>query len=186
MAMFDCAHCGDRHHVNDFCATGPMSAEPVPPTPRETADHIGEANEKVSDHIGDATTMIACAELARLAEDTKGAIYFGDIRGRAMDKFKRACTPDTILALLSEIAALRGEVERWHSAYEIAHDQATANGSAARQAERQRDELRKAMPDLSSVIAWLDNGCEPKHAVTELAIYKARIDQAPANQGADQ
>jgi hypothetical protein len=25
MAMFNCHHCGDRHHVNDFCATGPMS-----------------------------------------------------------------------------------------------------------------------------------------------------------------
>lgn len=40
------------------------------------------------------------------------------------------------------------------------------------------EKLREAMPDLSSVIAWLDNGCDPKHAVTELTIYKARIDQA--------
>lgn len=29
MTMFDCAHCGDRHHVNDFCASGPMSADPA-------------------------------------------------------------------------------------------------------------------------------------------------------------
>ena len=34
------------------------------PTTRETADHIGEANEKVVDHIGDATTMIDHAGLA--------------------------------------------------------------------------------------------------------------------------
>jgi hypothetical protein len=25
MSMFDCPHCHDRHHINDFCATGPMS-----------------------------------------------------------------------------------------------------------------------------------------------------------------
>lgn len=25
MTMFDCPYCHDRHHVNDFCATGPMS-----------------------------------------------------------------------------------------------------------------------------------------------------------------
>lgn len=37
---------------------------------------------------------------------------------------------------------------------------------------------RGALPDLSSVIAWLENGCEPKHAATELAIYKGRIDKA--------
>lgn len=23
--MFDCYHCGDHHHVNDFCAIGPMA-----------------------------------------------------------------------------------------------------------------------------------------------------------------
>lgn len=40
------------------------------------------------------------------------------------------------------------------------------------------DKLREAIPDLSSVIAWLANGCDPQHAVTELGIYKARIDQA--------
>lgn len=41
-------------------------------------------------------------KLKRLAEATEGAIYFGDIRGRAMDQFKRACTPQSILALIAE------------------------------------------------------------------------------------
>lgn len=31
MAMFDCFHCGDRHHVNDFCATGPMACHTISP-----------------------------------------------------------------------------------------------------------------------------------------------------------
>ncbi len=30
MSMFDCPHCGDTHHVNDFCATGPMSQQAAP------------------------------------------------------------------------------------------------------------------------------------------------------------
>jgi len=31
MAMVDCTHCGDRHHVNDFCATGPMGDHLIAP-----------------------------------------------------------------------------------------------------------------------------------------------------------
>lgn len=32
-----------------------------------------------------------------------------------------------------------------------------------------------ASPDLTAVIAWLKNGCDPVHAVTELEIYQARL-----------
>jgi hypothetical protein len=42
------------------------------------------------------------------------------------------------------------------------------------------DVLVAAVPDLSSVITWLENGCEPKAAVTELRIYQSRIDAALA------
>ena len=38
--------------------------------------------------------------------------------------------------------------------------------------------LAGAMPDLFSVIGWLENGCDPKHAATELRIYQERIDHA--------
>ncbi|WP_278069865.1 hypothetical protein [Brevundimonas sanguinis] len=37
------------------------------------------------------------------------------------------------------------------------------------------EKLRRAMPDLSHVIAWLRNGCEVEHAITELEVYQARI-----------
>lgn len=40
--------------------------------------------------------------------------------------------------------------------------------------------LKAALPDLTSVIEWLANGCDPQHAVTELHIYQDRIDQAIA------
>ena len=36
-------------------------------------------------------------------------------------------------------------------------------------------EMRTATPDLTAVIAWLKNGCDPAHAVTELQIYQDRI-----------
>lgn len=40
------------------------------------------------------------------------------------------------------------------------------------------EKLHAAMPDLSHVIAWLRNGCEVKHAITELEVYQARIVKA--------
>ena len=45
-------------------------------------------------------------------------------------------------------------------------------------AEARADRLAKGMPDLSSVIGWLANGCDPTHAVTELRILQARINHA--------
>ncbi|MNE47326.1 hypothetical protein D3C80_1417280 [compost metagenome] len=39
-------------------------------------------------------------------------------------------------------------------------------------------DLLEALPNLTSVIAWLRNGCEVKHAITELEIYQRRIDAA--------
>lgn len=43
--------------------------------------------------------------------------------------------------------------------------------------------LEAAMPDLSSVVGWLANGCDVTHAVTELRIYQARIDRAALAAG---
>lgn len=39
-------------------------------------------------------------------------------------------------------------------------------------------DLLEALPDLTHVITWLRNGCEVKHAITELEIYQRRIDAA--------
>ena len=35
--------------------------------------------------------------------------------------------------------------------------------------------LQREMPDLSAVIAWLENGCDPKEAANELRIYQQRM-----------
>ncbi len=35
--------------------------------------------------------------------------------------------------------------------------------------------LRRELPDLSPVIAWLENGCDPKEAAKELRIYQKRM-----------
>lgn len=40
--------------------------------------------------------------------------------------------------------------------------------------------LYEALPDLSHVIAWLENGCDPKKAAQELRIYANGIDAAKA------
>lgn len=196
----------------------PLLVAPIPLSPVKSAD-----GSPAMDRADMTTTRETAdhAELARLSEAATqgpwkacGTIYEHmncEVRGGEKGEgqaiaqvwdgpnafrdgqFIAAANPATVLALLSEIAALRGEVERLAR---INADHCSAVNTyvisnarlddRATQAERQRDELRKAMPDLSSVIAWLNNGCEPKHAVTELTIYKTRIDQALANQGADQ
>lgn len=51
------------------------------------------------------------------------------------------------------------------------HDDATVAHEAADEIERLRADL---MPDLSAVISWLENGCDPKEAVKELRLYQSR------------
>lgn len=41
-------------------------------------------------------------------------------------------------------------------------------------------EMLGALPDLSHVISWLENGCDPVSAANELRIHQARIDAAKA------
>lgn len=73
------------------------------PTTRETADH--------ADHIGDAAAMIDHAELARLCEQARDATTVWTA-SKALAAIDAIVSPDYLLALLSEVAALRGEVER--------------------------------------------------------------------------
>lgn len=145
------------------------------PTTRETADH---AELAANAHI--RNLRLAASRDFAVSGYSDGLIVEQDMRGMLL------AAAEAFDALLSEIAALRGERSFLVEQKEGAEDAIFNAIARATQAERQRDELRKAMPDISSVIAWLDNGCEPKHAVTELSIYKARIDQALASQGADQ
>ncbi len=49
-----------------------------------------------------------------------------------------------------------------------------------RAADTVNADLLAALPDLSSVIGWLENGCEPVAAATELRIYQNRIRAAIA------
>lgn len=41
-------------------------------------------------------------------------------------------------------------------------------------------EMLGALPDLSAVITWLENGCDPVKAAGELRIYQGRIQSAIA------
>ena len=124
--MFDCPHCGDTHHVNDFCAAGPMSPQPSTPmtppmTPREKV-----VFKQPCEHCQRMTTVDLTAlasgsgdhaELARLAEEA-GAPMSTKTIGMHLDateKFQKAANPATVLALLAENAALRAERDEWRN-----------------------------------------------------------------------
>lgn len=72
---------------------------------------------------------------------------------------------------------IAGTILRKHDAAYIA----AANPQAILKLIAENRAYREALPDLSAVIAWLQNGCDPVHAITELAIHKGRIERAIAN-----
>lgn len=164
-------------------------------TREKTADHVTGEREMVPDHIGDAATMIDHAELARLAEAAKrvrrDAIgrLDGDDAHRIWFAFVDAVSnPATVLGLLSEIAALKGErsflVEQKEGAEDAIFDALTR----ATQAERQRDELRKALEPFAKLAegisdVWTDDSIVFDSAKGRLTAGDFR--QALANQGAD-
>ena len=189
------------------------------PTTRETADHIGEANEKVADHIG-ATTMIDHAELGRKFE----ALAVEASAARNLDGAESMMVSiQTIYdfitsrnALLSEIAALRGERRNIVSHATMGatdgeglscNDASVAitrlrNEMHARltQAERQRDEeiavhtriaaevieARRQRDELRKALETIGE-MAPSTCETSLAHDMAQFaNQALANQGPDQ
>lgn len=176
------------------------------PTTRETADHaeLARLAEAASAHLagpnlntdgfglhiwgdslkGGRTHVLDVRGWGYLTGGGHGALGLSEDDGIAAQRAIQAYVVaawNAVPTLLSEIAALRGEVERWNSAYEIAHDQATANGSAARQAERQRDEA-------SWVIEKLLEANSRTSYPADHPIHAARRSAAAflANQGADQ
>lgn len=147
------------------------------PTTRETADHIGKANEKVVQtpmHRDAAKAALALrtadhAELASkfeaLAVEASAARNLGGAESMMVSIQTIYDLIASRNALLSEIAALRGERDRLHA-------EADENGLLAyrlTQAERQRDALLNA---------WRDDGID----LEDFGRIVARL----ANQGADQ
>jgi hypothetical protein len=150
------------------------------PTTRETADH---------------------AELKRLAEAAK-ALWLDegwfDYRtlslGFELDSedaaFIAAANPARVLALLSEIAALRGEV----AALDEMRGVVRVVTARATQAERQRGELRKALEPFADIgsryrTGGLRQDIESRApSFMRLLDFKAfrHADSLIANQGADQ
>lgn len=178
-------------------------------TTRETADHIGEANEKVADHIGNATTMIDHAELARLAEaatlgkwqngidDCEGVVAIAEHAGNVIclppsddmqaslefwprnAAFIAAAQPSTVLALLSEIAALRGDLTVSRDDLDQLQAHFRQRDREATQAERQRDEAVGLLRELA-------DGRSQKNNINEYDDLSVRASTLLANQGADQ
>jgi len=108
-------------------------AAPTPPEPVASALADGEGLE---DALRD---QFAKAFAANLYDHPHKALTASD--ENQIDLFAWVAAE----AAAARIAALNAEVERWISAYKIAHDQATQNGQGATQAEARADRLAKAL-----------------------------------------
>lgn len=145
------------------------------PTTRETADH---------------------AELKRLAEAAK-ALWLDegwfDYRTLSLRfeldsedaAFIAVANPARVLALLSEIAALRGERDDVCARLQVVvHDHA-ADTQRLRQAERQRDKLRAALERLASSEAFETPRVIDGPLAPEMRARMSYARQALVNQEAD-
>ena len=96
-----------------------------------------------------------------------------------------AANPTTVLALLSEIAALRGDLTETRVAADLLVSSVRAD---LRQAERQRDKLRKALEEIADEAPYRSGYCQsdveygPALSADEM---QAVARQALANQGAE-
>lgn len=60
----------------------------------------------------------------------------------------------------------------------VVHDYGADESEATARLITAAPDIFAALPDLSHVIVWLENGCDPKNAAKELRIYQARINAA--------
>ncbi len=109
-----------------------------------------------------------------------------DRRFRKLDgDFRAAFTPAVCSDLLSEIAALRGDLTETRVAADLLASSLRAD---LRQAERQRDELRKALERIADEAPYRSGYCQsdveygPALSADEM---QAVARQALANQGAE-
>lgn len=158
------------------------------PTTRETADPTSLQKMQTSpDH----------AELVRLAEMSSAVVTArGDVpREECLPinpkNWSGAAHAEILAAhrliLLSEIAALRGERDEWRVNYDRATRLHASTCRDLAQAERQRDELRKALGDIQAMTDADDPDSyrsDDREGCLDAVHDAAR--QALANQGADQ
>lgn len=134
-----------------------------------------EPLEPYSDPLLDAPTCRVGGEVVFRA-NSQAARESAAIRQAVHNAaFIAAANPATVLALLSEIAALRGDLTETRVAADLLVSSVRAD---LRQAERQRDELRKALSELriEMIAARNDIGVED---------WISFASEALATQGAD-
>lgn len=171
-----CSTCGEAHAGSDKrsmrcqdCAEAlrDKRADEPTPTTRETADH---------------------AELARLASEVEN-----NATPLAVSLYRHATAPHHVLSLLSDIAALRGKELLWTEVAQKAQEDRILADQRATQAERQRDELRKALEPFAEAAESLDDETSDHDHIWEqpaaMSIDAGHLRTARAllaNQGADQ
>ncbi len=97
-----------------------------------------------------------------LAADLRSRINPAYAATLGTESYERRLCAEAIEALLAQIEMLR------------------TGDTCARQCEGtayriELQRVRREMPDLAPVIAWLENGCDPKEAAKELRIYQQRM-----------
>lgn len=119
----------------------------------ELAGRNANVSEYVKHWEGRATKAEQQAEAdAALMRQALEALETGKNHGVAIDALRRA---------LAEQPAQTEFKPDWMN-----YQQGKADGAAAE---------REAFPNLTAVINWLENGCDPKEAAKELRLYAAAI-----------
>lgn len=151
-------------------------------TTRETADHIGEANEKVAMKPDDILAILRADRLPECSFDNGMTWVTDDVI--VAETFTR--TADALENLLSEVAALRGaleEAEKYASSWSRCAGEVVTIGESWKerfvQAERQRDEAVGLLRELA-------DGRSQKNNINEYDDLSVRASTLLAHQGVDQ
>ena len=159
-------------------------------TTRETADHIGEAKEKVTANHAELAACPFCGGDPFDCGFRRWECGLCGAKGPAGRKNDATSGWNSRVgeaALLSEIAALRGQYELDGFTLQASVDRAT-------QAERQRDEARDTIASTVAKADWMQGRLSGERSSIdreniELVVSECRAYchlQALANQGADQ
>ena len=132
--------------VSEYAAW--RDARPLPEQPQE-GEHIADAGKMVATHPNTDQGMTA-GSIGEQAAAIRVALY------RAVPNMPSypvgIVEPVLEQFRLSSTAALEAEVERWHDAYCIAHDQAMSNGEAYQDAAAQIASLKQRLESAEGLL----------------------------------
>jgi len=137
--MFDCPHCGDTHHVNDFCATGPMSQQTAPSNANTSGLEVVRLEAQSGGPSGSWFLI-----------NDPDDVAFWEEQGYPVRSLVTAASAQARIAdLEARVEYLRGSRDG-HAAH--AHSEFEARVAA----EARADRLAEIASKLDAAISWLD------------------------------